>query len=301
MSDDTYTTTTHTTFDGSVQLVRESITNGLAAADPRDLGDNAAFVMVPPGHTFHHVDLRAYEDFPRQRNGTLRFVGVTSFAAYVNRYKDVDTIAYAIDVTDAPALLRAARPGIVVVFDDHPTTSELLAGGAANRVHRAVLELTPTVAAQRWGSALDRWIDQETLLDLVVDGAGEIASPDAAVLRDLAANLHAIRSVEVESVIRTGGEGTISVTENVHLRSGVASQLTFPETIDVTFAPFTRATTVVAFRVKVKAAVRDRHVQFQLTGPGLADQLIEVIDDRAAAVATATDLVPMWRPDATNI
>lgn len=160
-------------------LVGNAITNALAAVQPRQIGDHTQLHLVPQGWQPHLIDERLHEAHPRERNGTFRFVDVDSFAEYVNRYKEEDTLVYAVDVpANADALLMRQNTVFVAVIDDFPT------GGTSARVHRATLELTPTVAARRWGSVLGHWIDQETLLDLVVDGAGEIVDPDAAELRD---------------------------------------------------------------------------------------------------------------------
>lgn len=274
-------------------LVEQAVRNAILATNPRHIGDHGLAYLLPSpgGYEVSVVDERLHEAHPRERTGTFRFVDVRSFAEYVNRYKEEDTLAYAIDVpADAPLLLQQSHVAFVAVIDDYPT------GGTSSRTHRATLELTPTVAARRWGAVLGKWINQEALLDLVVDGAGEVISPDAADLRDLAANLHAIRSVEVESVIRTGGEGTIAVSENVKLKAGASRQFTFPEEMSVTFTPFNREFYPVTLDVRVKATVTDKHVRFLLTAPTLADQLTSVIDGYAAQVHAATDLVPLWRP-----
>ncbi len=274
------------------ELVRDAVANAAAAAEPITVGDFGLLIRTPPGYGVHHVNVRAYEDRPREIVGVRRFVGVEGFAGYVNRYREMSSAAYAIDIADPVVLLRQSMPAVVVVIDECWAS-----GYATNRQHRAVLMLVPTPSARRWGEVLERWIDQETLLDLVVDGCKEIAEPDAAVLRDLASNLHAIRQVDVESVIRTGGEGTITVSENVKLRRGTGSQVTFPEEISVMLRPFKAASLPIAFKVRVKAAVRERHVQFFLSAPDLGDILAGIVEMRSADVTDATGLQPMWRAD----
>ena len=280
------------------QLVDNAVRAAAAAAEPRKVGDFGLSILVPNGYQTLDIDVRQFELHPRERAGTFAFVDTGSFARYVNRYRDdASTLVYAIDVGADPAgLLDRGHTAFVAVIDDYPVNA------TSARSHRALLELKPTVAARRWGQVLTgRAIDQEQLLDLVVEGAAEIVEPDAAVLRDLASNLHAIRSVEVESVIRTGGEGTIAVAENVKLRAGTARTVTFPEDLSVAFSPFMRADDVVEFDIRVKAGVRDKHVMFALTAPGLAAELLDVIDSLAIDVRAATDVEPLWRPNLVGI
>lgn len=280
----------------SSSFVAQSIANAAAASStPRDLGDVGEAQLVPDGWHVEQIDRRQYELHPRERYGTFEFVDVVSFADYVNRYSTGDTLVYAVDVPDAAnQLLTGGHIALVAVLDDYPIDS------TSSRTHRAALRLRPTPAARRWGAVFDRWVTQEQLLDLVVEGAAEIAQPDAADLRDLASNLHAIRSADVESVIRTGGEGTIKVAQNVQLRAGASRDVTFPEQLRVVLIPFHRAQErFVGLAVRVKAKVTDKHVTFQLTAPTLGDQLIAVIEDVARMSAERTGLEPFWRTDNT--
>lgn len=259
-----------------------------------DVGDHTRAFLVPAGYQLHLEDVREHEDTPRAKAGVFSFVGVRSFAAYVNRYRLVDSLAWVKDLygVGVKALTQDTRV-VEVVFDELPTDEE---AGGDNRVHRAWLVLRPTAAARRWGAVLDHPVDQETLIDVLTDGVGEIADPPAAELQDLARDLHSIRTTAVSQVVRTGGEGRIELSENVELRAGRGRQVTFPETVIVMFRPFAAHGDLFTIDVKVKAQVRDGRVMFTLTAPALDDQLAHLIGGIAGEVAEATGLDPLWTP-----
>ncbi len=164
--------------------------------------------------------------------------GSASLAAYTNRYRTEDTLAYITDVYGKGTTMLTTDQQVidVTVLDDHPVN----APEVGRHAHHAALILRPTAAARRWGTAIaSNAISQEQFLDLVVDGIAEIASPDEGLeLRDLIQDLHAIRSTEVKSVIRTGGEGAIQLSENVKLHAGPGDAVQFPEQMTIVLAPF---------------------------------------------------------------
>lgn len=82
-------------------LVGDAIRNAVAATELRPLGDHGLAHLVPAGWSVATFDEREHEMYPRQRCGVFRFADTDSFAAYVNRYKEEDTLAYAVDVPAA--------------------------------------------------------------------------------------------------------------------------------------------------------------------------------------------------------
>lgn len=276
-------------------LISEAVDHAVAATDPVSIGDHGLSFLVPDGFKLERVDVRDLSDpqLPHHRAGLFRFVTIGSVAKYVDRYKTGDTLAYITDVTGrGPATLTGDLPVASYVLDDYP------ASGTAHREHIAQVVLRPTPAARRWGRVLTAGtIDQETLLDLVVDGIREIAAPDAASLRDLIADLHAIRTTSARSVIRTGGAATVEVAENVTLHGGTGNTITIPELITVTFRPFAGVPTHVAFDIRVKPKVgRDDRVTFTLEAPDLDDQITQVLFVVADQLETQTGIAPMWIP-----
>lgn len=296
---------------GATQLIEAAIDNGLAASEPHAVGDRGLAFVVPTDHKVETVDVRSFEDEPRLatfRSGSPKFVGVDSLARYVARYQTDDTIAYIRDVYGrGAAMLTSDTDAATVIIDDHPRhpinrepeTLTIHSGHDENvgrRVHTAVLVLRPTAAARRWGSVLGKAIGQEEFLDLVDDGISEIASPDAAQLRDLISDLHAIRNSEVKSVIRTGGQGAIQISENVQLHAGTGDRFVFPERMTIVLDPFAGIPSTIHLELRIAPKVRDGHVEFKLACPTLDDKLAGVLGEVAADLVERTGLNAHWQP-----
>lgn len=282
------------------KLVDDAVAHAAAALEPRKVGDFGLAVVVPDSYDIHVTDVRQFEDSPRYREGHASFVGAASFSDYVNRYSDGGSLLYIADLYGRGASVLTSTVHVAeVVLDDHPPLAEndphtVVAPG--RRKFSATLVLKPTAAARRWGEVLEKWIDQEKLLDLIVDGVAEIVEPAAADLRELASDLHAIRTTEVQQVQRTGGEGKVVLSENVRLHSGPGNEVTFPETITIALAPFAGMPDRISGRLRVKAKVADSRVYFHLSAPFLDDAVADAVSDLAAELAERTGLTPLWRP-----
>lgn len=290
------------TLAGAEHIITEAIHNGIAATVPVPVGDHGlAFRRSNGDHTV--VDIRQFEDEVRRptfRSGTHQFVGVMSLARYVARHIDAETtVAYVHDVYGKGiSMMTSDTKAAFVVLDDHaadhPTPTAPTVG---RRAHRAELVLRPTAAARRWGAVLGgKRLEQDEFLDLVVDGISEIASPDGSTLRDLIGDLHAIRSTDIKSVMRTGGEGLIEVAENVKLHAGPGSAVTFPETMTLVLNPFAAVPDAVTLNVRIKPAVRDARVVFALTCAELDDALARVLGSVADDLTDRTGLATHWVP-----
>lgn len=295
MTDTETTDTTHTDivldtepFSGTVG---EAIDHAVSALDPVEVGDHHLLVKIPTGYSTQLIDVRNSEDLPRLVEHTQLLVGIDSLARYVAQHELADTRAYITDLygSGVKALLADTR-AVDVVIDDHHQGNH-----PDRRAHHAVLILRPTAAARRWGRALSgSSMTQEQFLDLVVDGIGEIVTPDGARLRDLASDLHAIRTAEVSSVIRTGGQGSIQLAENVRLSAGTADKVEFPERITIRFTPFAGIPATVTLEVQVRPKVDSNHVAFTLQAATLEDELAAVLGEIAAEIVERTGLVPFW-------
>lgn len=271
-------------------IVAQAVANGVAACEPQWIGDHGLAIVRPDGWVVDTFDTRTFEDLPRHVELTHRFVAIQSLADYVALHADDTTRVYAID---APGTLAADTKLIVVVLDDHQTHPT----AANHRSHRAELVLRPTAAARRWAKVLGEGqiLTQEQMLDLIDDGIREIADPDGAVLRDLVADLHSVRSTEVQSVIRTGGEATVTLAENVGLRAGTGNKVTIPESLTVVFTPWTIPNCpTIAVRVKVKPKVRDKGILFELTAPDTDEALSDARSKLAVTAEAELAQAALW-------
>lgn len=270
----------------------EAIQHAVAATDPIDIGDHHLLVRMPSGYVPHLVDVRDGEEIDRYVHHCQPLVGVDSLARYVEVHRCESTRAYLLDVYGSgTAPLVKDTNAMTVVIDDH------LADNIPNhRGHQAVLVLRPTNAARRWGKALSGKLSQEQFLDLVVEGITEIVAPDGAVLRGLVSDLHAIRTTEVQSVIRTGGNGSIQLAENVRLSAGTGDKIDFPEIVKITLTPFAGIPATIALDVQVRPSVAGQHVHFELRAPTLEDEIARVLAAVAADFTERTGLTPFWVP-----
>lgn len=292
------------TLVGAEHFIAEAIENGLVATDPIDVGDHGKAFRKPDGST-EIYDVRQWEDEPRLPSfisATPKFVSVESLARYVDRYAvEEETVAYISDTYGKGIRLLTADNDVAwITIDEHPRLAEGEPDDVqrvGRRAHTAALVLRPTEAGKRWGQALNApQLSQEQFLDLIVDGIAEIAEPDGAVLRDLVSDLHAIRTSEVQSVKRTGGEGSIQVAENVKLHAGQGNEVTFPETLRATFVPFVGVDDHVVLTVRIKPEVGANKVVFSLSCAQLEDQLARTMGTIAATIAEHTSLNPLWKP-----
>ena len=295
-----------TTVEGAVELIDAAIMRGLSATKPIAVGDHGLAFRKPNGDV-QIVDVREHEDEPRLPSfitAREKFVSVESLARYLERFEDPDQTTTVANIADpygkGLSMLTSDTDVAWVTLDDHPL-NVLVQGGyeppVGRRSHTATLVLRPTEPAKRWGAALHApHLSQERFLDLIVDGITEIAEPDGAVLRDLVQDLHAIRTSEVQSVVRTGGEGSIELKENVKLAAGTGNRVTFPEQMTVTFAPFVGVSEVVILKVRIKPTVGDTKVNFALSCAHLDDSIAKVMGGLAANIFESTGLNPLWRP-----
>ena len=271
-------------------IVDKAINKGLAATEPAPVGDFGEARVVPMGAAVQIDDVRRFEAKPRTRKGEWAFVDVDSTVNYVQRYMTDNTLVYAVDPHgDGEKMLRRRQTSLIeVMIDDHPTDD------TSAREHKATMVLRSTEAANRWGNALEGSLSQEQFLDLIVDGLGEIADPPGADLRDLVSDLHAIRTAEVESVIRTGGEGAIKVTENVKLHAGPGTEVKFPESMTVVFQPFVDTEDTATLELRIRPNVLGSKVSFNLSCAGLDNALATIAYRVAQAFGTAVDREVMW-------
>lgn len=295
-------TTPDTTLD-LTQLVRDARADATArivhVPAAREIGDHGLAFLVPTGYEVQVLDRRDCDDFPARIVGDYPFVGVESFAAYIDRYHTEDTVTYVRDVYGRGwEMLTGDQKVAWVVFDDHPAAEGDLAADHGNwRQHVARLVLRPTTAARRWGAAIAAArVDQEQFLDLVVDGISEIAEPDGATLRDVVGNLHAIRRTDVKQVTRMNGETAIELAENVQLSAGTGNRVTFPETIKIILTPYAAVPDTITVDVRVKPRVHQDHVTFELSAPALDDELARIVGSVAAGIAQRTGIAPLWTP-----
>ena len=280
-------------FGVDAALIDRAVENGIAALAAEKVGDHGLLVRRPAGWTTEYLDVRTQEDQPRERAGTFKFATVDSLVEYVTTYSDEDcTVGYMTDVTGrGVTVLTQDTMTVEYVLDDfNPDPMATI----ANRVHRAQLVLRPTTAARRWGKALNgQAISQEQMVELVIDGVGEIAAPPAADLRDLISDLHAIRTDSAKSIVSTTGGLAIELAENTSLHAGPGHLVTVPDEIALVLQPWTALDQTITTKVKIRPTVIDGRVAFRLAAPHLEDALNTVLLGVWTALRDRS-FMPLW-------
>ena len=284
------------TQSGTALLAALAADNAVLAAEPVKVGDHGLLVRRPADWVAEVIDERASELHARNMKGARKFATVESLVRYVNRFKDENTLGYITDVTGrGAAVLAADVSAAYYVIDDWHRLDEQ----PMNRDHTASLVLRPTTAARRWAAALTQPLTQVGMVELVIDGVGEIANPAAADLRDLISDLHAIRNSSAKSVIRTGGGLAVEVNENVSLHAGTGNLVEVPDTLTLVLQPWTAVDATITVEVKIRPTVNaGEQVSFRLSAPHLEEALNEVLRtihaDLSDTEAAGTGINPFW-------
>lgn len=277
----------HTT----ASIVGDAVHNGITASEPIKVGDHGLLVRRPADWVAQVLDVRDQEDNPRERAGKFQFAGVDSLVRYVERFKDCATLGYISDVTSKGVLALTSE-----VYAAHYVLDDFVFGltPVSNRKHQAHLVLRPTPAARRWGNAFQKKLNQLEMVELVIDGTGEIAAPDSADLRDLISDLHAIRTASAKSVVRVSGGLAVEVTDNVALHAGQGNLVTVPESITLVLQPWTAVDATITVEVKVRPIITGETVLFGLSAPHLEEALNEVLRTIHADLTAGTAIEPFW-------
>ena len=276
----------HTT----ASIVGDAVHNGITAAEPIRVGDHGLLVRRPADWVAQVLDVRDQEDNPRERAGKFNFATVDSLIRYIERFKDGATLGYITDVTSKGVnALTSEVYAAHYVLDDFQMDPPV-----SNRKHQAHLVLRPTPAARRWGNAFQKKLNQLEMVELVIDGTGEIAAPDSADLRDLISDLHAIRTASAKSVVRVSGGLAVEVTDNVALHAGQGNLVTVPESITLVLQPWTAVDATITVDVKVRPIITGETVLFGLSAPHLEEALNDVLRTIHSDLATGTGIEPFW-------
>jgi uncharacterized protein YfdQ (DUF2303 family) len=236
------------------------------------------------------VDLTSYLDRPVSKRGSVAHYTGESLAAYVNAHRvDPHTALYA-DV---------AAKKIVAILDGHgqhtpgeqaigaPPTDDHSAGWGR---HTSSLTVRNTPEWDHWRRLDGKLVDQQTLAEHILDGAGEITSPAAADMLELAESFQATSKVDFESASRLdSGQRRFTYSETVAAKAGRKGQLDIPTEFTLGVAPFegSPAYSVTAlFRYRINGGALA--VGYKLVRP--ADVELHAFTDIVEDVETRTKL-----------
>ena len=270
-------------------LVADAIRHGISATEPTSIGDHGIVRLVPDGYHVHINDRREWSDdvAPSYQHVSATFSDLESFVEFFGRYRTDATIVFGAEPhVSTPTLLHAS-------FDYHADGD----GVPGRRDQHASLALTKTEAFARWVNAFDAIMSQDTFLELIVDGIGEIADPPGADLQELVSDLHSMRKTNVQSVVTTSGASKVVLDENVNLHDGNGSEVVMPSAMRLVVTPYTTSLGPIELAVSIRPRINDSgKVTFRLRCPHLLETLREHVREIAGEFSGQTGAPVLWQP-----
>lgn len=190
-------------------------------------------IMEPAGAAFRTIDLSRYRDRPERRTGHVSMSTGTSLARYVIAHRDGAGVSVYAD---------ESRFEIAAVLNGHTansTADDAVAGVPGWGDHRAVLAVRMTPAWTRWARRDGKLGGQVEFAEHIEDGAGELRTPDAATMLEIAQTLHVNRRVAYTSgVSLTDGARQFEFEETSTSTAGRKGSVQVPATFTIEVAPF---------------------------------------------------------------
>lgn len=237
------------------RLTRNAVTDRPKVELPGELAD-AEHVLAHvsrPGDSVRVEDLEHLLDSPARPRGTYTTYDAPSFVTLVGRLANVGnpdnrTANPAATLWAEQPSTGAGKPQITAVINDHDQDGHLWGW----RDLRAVLEVRPDPDWLQWEArdagapgvrAADRWMDQVTFAEFVLDQTANIAGAHELYLA--ATTFESRRSMNVQSVINLdNGTQQYQYTEQLAGGREGAGTVELPNKLTVSLRPFYGAETV---------------------------------------------------------
>lgn len=219
---------------------------------------------------------------PSRKTGSFAVTEHPSFSRYVNDHK----------VSDTTTLWADRDAGkIVAVINGHSSDEEVADGCAAGWAdHRVTLSLRQTPAWKAWTQASGKMFSQVEFSEFLEDRAGDVVTPDHAVLLEVASSIEGAKGATYKSGVRLdNGEVQFRYEETVTAKAGQAGDLTIPSRIELGIAPFEgmdRYRITARFRYRIN----DGTLRLGIVLDRPEDSLRQAFSEVCTAVETETDL-----------
>lgn len=263
----TVNTALHTDGDGPGRLTDLAD----AARAPFEAPNGDLAFVIPDGHSIEWVEADTFLPHPATHRGHAQLRTPQSLVTYVNRFADVGTT------------LWADRDGgtVTAVLDD-ATAQDDPAWGE----HRATLTLRHTQDWEDWVSgrhaANGRKMGQVEFAEFIEDHLHNLVSPSPADMLELAQTFEATKSVEFREATRlSSSQRQITYAETIASRAGQRGQMTVPEALTLSIAPYEGVDPVIlTARFRFRIAGGDLSLWVVIDRPDDAlDRVFEVILD----------------------
>lgn len=230
--------------------------------------DDVLLAIWPASREIH--SLEKFDANPRRRRGTAKLEDPVSFAAYVNRFKDLKTL-----VTG-----RASETGgqFVAILDHHrgtvayedAETKDAKIDNAGWCEHRAEYALEASPEWRRWMAKNKEAFTQEEFALFLEDNADDIYVPEgmgggwpnALQMMEVALTLQAKTRVNFSSGIRlSDGRHQLTYEEQIESKAGESGNTIIPNKFAIRIRPF-KGSAVYALTARLRYRLERGRVSF---------------------------------------
>lgn len=191
--------------------------------EPKVVGDGSPFVTLPTDARVH--DLEGLLPAPKRVKQTVQFRTVESFIQYSKKWMTKASMFWA-DISLQNVVFGAC-------YDYHDLSSPSWCS------HNARYDVVLSEEWKAWLAYNNKAISQEKFAEFLEDRAGEVVTPDAATMREIAYTLEAKKSVTFRSGVRLdNGDQQITFEEDTKSKAGKDGTLEIPRYFTVEIPVF---------------------------------------------------------------
>lgn len=239
--------------------------------------DRAVAVALPPEWTESITDLEEFSPEPRRQRGTIV-------------------------VHDAPGFIQAVRQRnheeryVALYGDEEKMALTAILNDDVNNVagwrdNRVTLGLRRRPEWETWLANDGKLLEQTLFAEFIESALLEIVDPSAAVMLDLAQTFNAHTAADFRSSNRLANGATqFRYEENIDAQAGVNGEITIPEQLELSIAPFFGSEKFQVFaRFRFVLRAGDLALGYKLTRPADVERgAFSIIADRVAEELPAT-------------
>lgn len=260
---------------GDAQVI---VDTALAAADPHELLDDQAYVIVVPDGAHSEiidVDREERQDQPRRKRGTVQLVQAASLIAYVDDHDEHDgrTRLYA-DVKGQRVVAVLNGPNAEPGWGDH----------------KAILTLTTTPEWKRWTTRDGVIGEQVEFAEHIEDCLADIVDPPGADILELAQTFQATTAAEFKTGARLqDGRRQLTYVEEINASAGNSGEIEIPGEFTIAIAPIEGSEPVpMTARLRYRVGGGKLRIGYILHRPDVV--LREAFDNVVASIEAGTGI-----------